>query len=329
MELHQLRSFITIVRQGSFTKAADKLFVTQSALSQQIKALEQKLGVSLFEHPRRRIYLTQAGEILRSRAEKMLRLEAEVQEELDGLAGLTRGRLRIGTSDTTCLYLLPTVVRQFRHTYPSIEIHLTNRPSSEVVAALQDGEIEFGIVTLPPNSVSQRDDGQRLASLNSDRPMRGTIFLDRHKVDLDVQHLFWREDILITPPNHPLTQQPIVTVQNLVDYPLLLLERGSSSRAFLDQLFDAAAVVPRIIDLGSIEVIKRYVEIDLGISIIPRLAVEEEVQANQLQATTLAWLPEREVGWVQRHGAELSPAGREFHRMLIKSVENDSASQSA
>lgn len=80
--------------------------------------------------------------------------------------------------------------------------------------------------------------------------------------------------------------------------------------------------MPRIIDLGSIEVIKRYVEIDLGISIIPQLAVREEAAVQRLQDTTLPWLPLREVGWVQRHKAELSPAGREFHRMLVESVDS-------
>lgn len=309
MELHQLRSFVRIIREGSFTRAAEALFVSQSALSQQMKTLEQKLGVSLFERQGRRLHLTQAGEIVQGYAEQMLRLATQMEDELDAFSGLTQGRVRIGTSDTACLYLLPAVIQQFRQTYPNIEIHLTNRPSSEVLTTLHAGDIDVGIITLPPESLATKlpNTGQRLS-------------------DFNVMNLLVRRDVAICPPGHALTKLREVTLADLADYPLLLLDPNSTSRATLDILLAAEGLTPRVTDLGSIEVVKRYVEIGLGISVIPRMAVESEIETNRLQAIALPWLPASAVGWVQRRHAQLSPAVRTFYEMLVASLQTNTFS---
>lgn len=287
MDVGQLRALVMIVREGSFTGAAEKLFVTQPALSQQIKALETELGVQLFERRGRRITITAAGDLVLARAVEVLAQLQHLHQDLAALQGMTQGRLRIGTSDTVCLYLLPPVVQAFRHHHPEVEIHLTNRPSREVVALLIEGSIDFGIISLPVN-----------------------------EAQVESEYLCARADVAICAPDHPLTAAAQPSLQQLVAYPLLLLEKGTTSRAFFDQLLVQAGLSPQITDLGSIEVIKRYVEINLGVGIVPAMAVAAEVQAGRLHTLALPWLPMRAVGIVRRRHSPIAPAEQAFVQLL-------------
>jgi DNA-binding transcriptional LysR family regulator len=186
------------------------------------------------------------------------------------------------------LYVLPDVVQQFQEQFPNVELHLTNSHSTEVTTWVLEGRVEFGLVTLP--------------------------ILNPH---LESQPLFEREDILVCHPDHPLCSQPSVAPEELVEYPLLLLDRGSISRVTLEQMFAQADLIPRVVmELGSIEVIKQYVEIDLGVSIIPRFTAEVEIKEGRLYAVHLDWLPTHTVGVIQRRKGYLSPAARMFLEML-------------
>jgi DNA-binding transcriptional LysR family regulator len=288
MELNQLRGFVTVVQTGSFTQAAKKLFLTQPALSLQIKALEERLEETLFERQGRQLLLTPAGRLLLERAEQILGLVKQTSEEVQALKGLQGGRLSIGTNDSNCLYVLPDLIQQFRQQFPQVELRLTNSHSSQVATWVVEGQVEFGLVTLP--------------------------ILDPR---LNAQPLFEREDVLVCHPDHPLGWQSSVTLAALVEYPLLLLDRGSISRVMLDQMFGQADLIPKVVmQLGSIEVIKRYVEIDLGVSIIPRFTAEQEIKEGKLQVIHLDWLPRHSVGIVQRHKGYLSPAAQMFLEML-------------
>lgn len=291
MEIAQLRSLVTIVREGSFTAAAEKLFVTQPALSQQIKALETALGVQLFERRGRRLTVTAPGELVLAHAEQMLAQMQHLQDELAALQGLAQGRIRVGTSDTVCLYLLPPVVQTFRRLHPGIEIHLTNRPSAEVVALLVEGAIDFGIVTLPVSEAG-----------------------------VETEYLCDRPEVAICSPEHPLAAQREVALAQLAQYPLLLLEKGTTSRRLLDQLLNQTGLTPPIIELGSIEVIKRYVEIGLGIAVAPLLAVQDEVRTAHLHPLTLPWLPVRALGLVRRRSSYRTPAEQRFLAVLQQSL---------
>lgn len=291
MEIGQLRSLVTIAREGSFTAAAEKLFVTQPALSQQMKALETELGVQLFERRGRRLTVTAPGELVLTHAEQMLAQMQRLQDELAALQGLAQGRIRVGTSDTVCLYLLPPVVQTFRRLHPGIEIHLTNRPSTEVVALLVEGAIDFGIVTLPVSEAG-----------------------------VETEYLCDRPEVAICSPEHPLAAQSAPSLVQLAQYPLLLLEKGTTSRRLLDQLLNQTGLTPSIIELGSIEVIKRYVEIGLGIAVVPLLAVQEELRTNRLQALSLPWLPVRALGLVRRRSSYTTPAEQRFLTVLQQSL---------
>ncbi|MBN1994514.1 MAG: LysR family transcriptional regulator [Anaerolineae bacterium] len=288
MEPHQLRGFITVARLGSFTQAADELYLTQPALSLQIKALEKALGERLFERRGRQLLLTPAGNLLRQRAEQILGLIEQTRDEMAALKGLQGGRLSIGTNDSNCLYLLPDLIQEFRRQFPEVELHLTNSHSSQVAAWVIEGRVEFGLVTLP--------------------------ILEPQ---LEAQPLFEREDMLICHPDHPLGARSVVEPEELVAYPLLLLDTGSISRVSLNQFFTQADLLPKVVmELGSIEVIKRYVEINLGVSIIPRFTAEAEISTGRLHALHLDWLPPHAVGLIQRRKGYFSPAARMFLDML-------------
>lgn len=291
MDIGQLRALVMIVREGSFTGAAEKLFVTQPALSQQIKALEVELGVQLFERRGRRITITAPGELVLARAVEVLTQLQHLQNDLTALQGMAQGRLRVGTSDTVCLYLLPLVVQAFRRHHPGVEIHLTNRPSREVVSLLIEGRIDFGIISLPVN-----------------------------EPQVESEYLCARADVAICAPDHPLATIVQPSLQQVAGYPLLLLEKGTASRAFFDQLLVQARLSPQITDLGSIEVIKRYVEINLGVGIVPAMAVAAEVQAGRLQTLALPWLPVRAVGIVRRRHSPVTPAEQAFVQLLQRLI---------
>jgi DNA-binding transcriptional LysR family regulator len=294
MDLNQLASFIQVAQEGSFTRAAEKLFLTQPALSLQIKALEMELGMPLFERRNRQIFLTDVGRMVLARGKEILGVVEQIEQEVATQQGGQTGRVRIGTSDTICLYVLPLIVQSFRTQFPRIDIHLTNKPSDEVAELLKAGAVDFGIVTLP--------------------------LIDPH---LETLPLAQREDVIICHPSHPLAQGENVDLlpTQLGKYPLLLLEEGGTSRGLLNQLFVENAISPHVMDLGSIEVIKRYVEIDMGISVVPKVAVREEVKAGRLHTISVPWLPLREIGLVLRRGGYLSPASQQFVAMLQREIK--------
>lgn len=288
MELNQLRGFLETAREKSFTRAAEKLFRTQPAVSLQIKALEDELGERLFERLGKRVLLTEAGRLLFSKAGEILGMVEQLRQEVMALGELRTGRLCIGTSDTNCAYVLPDSVKEFRLTYPGVEIFLTDRISPEVIRLVIDGEVDFGLATLPVLE-----------------PRVETI------------PLFVRKDVAICWPDHPLAKKVVVRMEDLGNYPILMLEKGSTSRKLLDQVFSDAGIVPKVaMELGSIEVIKRFVEIGLGIAVAPEVAVGEEIASGRLKGFPVEGLPVREVGLVQRLGGHLSPAARAFVLML-------------
>lgn len=293
MDLDQMRGFLETAREKSFTKAAEKLFLTQPAVSLQIKALETELGTKLFERRGKQVLLTEAGRLLFERSEEVLALVSRVQQDIASLDELKSGRLSVGTSDTNCAYVLPPVVKSFRDAYPGVELRLTDRMSAEVVRLVLEGVVDFGLATLP-------------------------VAESRVKTEF----LFVRDDVVICPAGHPLGQYSQVQFEDLVNYPFLMLEKGSTSRALLDRILLEAGLQAKVVmELGSIEVIKRFVEIGLGISLVPEVAVREEVRNKRLVAVRVDGLPGREVGVVLRRGGHLSRASEVFLEFLKAHVQ--------
>ena len=288
MDLNQLRSFYEVTRERSFTRAADKLFLTQPAISLQIKALEEELGESLFERLRRNLRPTPAGEILCGHAQAIFAQVEVARQEIAALRDEVRGLLAIGTSDTNCTYILPGVLQEFTENYPGVEFDIRNKTSPEVLRLVLENEVDFGLATLP---VGHRD--------------------------LVSETLFERRDVLICRPDHPLGERKYVRLQEVADHPLLALEQSSTSRRLMDDAFRQTGVSPRVaMSLGSIEVIKQFVEIGMGMALVPQVAVGEEVQAGRLVAIRVRGLEIRAIGLVEHRKKRRSPAAEAFLHTL-------------
>ncbi len=292
MDLYQLRSFYEIVREQSFTRAADKLFLTQPALSLQIKALESELDALLLERNRRQLRLTPAGEILFAQAKEVLARLEQARDDIAALKQILRGRLAIGTSDTNCTYVLPNVLAEFRARYPAVELDIRNRMSPEVSKLVLNDEVEFGLATLPV----------------------------KHR-DLVSAPLFARRDVLICPRNHALSKRRRIRLKQLAQYPFLVLERGSTSRHLLDEIFQQEGLALQVeMTLGGIEIIKRYVEIGLGVALVPAVAVEAEVAAGKVCAIPVHGLAKRQIGLIEHRGRRRAPATEAFLALLREFV---------
>lgn len=288
MNLNQLKGFWETASLRSMSKAAEKLYITQPALSLQIKALEEEFGQPLFERQGRQLLLTDSGRFLQKRAKEILDLVEQTQQEVSAHQNLEHGHITIGTNDTNCLYLLPSLLRSFRESYPGIELALTNRKTSEVAALVASGEVDFGIGTMP---------------------------VLEPKVTTEM--LCQREDVVICNPDHPIAELETLSLEAFASHTLLLLEQGSSSRGILERMMAQRGIVPQMsMDLGGVEVIKRFAEINLGIGIVPRLAVKEEVAAKRLRAFRLDWLEPSAIGIIRRRNGYLSPASQLFLEML-------------
>ncbi len=292
MDLYQLRSFYEVVREQSFTRAADKLFLTQPAISLQIKALEDELDEILLERNRRQLRLTPAGEILFAHTKAVLSRLEKAHDDIAALKQVLRGRLAIGTSDTNCTYVLPNVLAEFRARYPAVELDIRNRMSPEVGNLVLNNEVEFGLTTLPV----------------------------KHR-DLVSESLFEQRDVLICPPNHALGKRRRIGLKQLAEYPFLALERGSTSRQLLDEVFQQQGLTLQVeMTLGGIEIIKRYVEIGLGIALVPAVAVEAEVAAGKVCAIRVNGLAKRQIGLIEHRQRRRSPATEAFLALLREFV---------
>jgi DNA-binding transcriptional LysR family regulator len=282
-----LRTFVQVVRLGSFSKAGAALGRSQSAVSLQIAKLEQAVERRLLDRTTKRIGLTEAGEVLLGYAQQTEALLGQASRELADLDRLERGRLVICTSDTTGCYRLPAILQRYRERHPGIEIVVRNATSPRTTRAVLDHEVDLGIVTL------------------TDLPE-----------GLEAVPLFVRWDVLICHPGHRLAARRRVLLKDLERYPFILLDDQCSSRRLLDaRCAEARVVLPVAMELSSIEVIKRFVRIDAGLSVVPAVSVEEEVAAGALasvEITDLARGPRVGMGIVAARGRYRTLAARSF-----------------
>jgi DNA-binding transcriptional LysR family regulator len=287
--IEQLNSFRALAETGSFTKAAERLLRTQPAISQTIRSLEDRLGERLFIREGRVASLTPAGRILLDYVNEAFDTLDQGFFKIESLKDLTEGQLTISTSDTTAYYILPDVLMEFRNKYPGIDVRIHCKPSPVSAEQVISREADVGIVTLP---------------------------LDNPKLASDP--LIIREDVVICSPSHTLSGRIKLSLRELSKYTLLLLDRGSNTRAHIDRLLIKENVYPKIVmELGSIEVIKKLVQLNFGISIVPLIALHSELKDNKLIAIRIFKKSEcRELGIIYPVKGDYSPAAKEFIKML-------------
>jgi DNA-binding transcriptional LysR family regulator len=265
LDTERLRTFLAVARARNFSRAARRLGKTQPSVSQAVARLERDVGQPLFVREGRVTHLAPAGRLLVEHAERIFEEMDRAQARLSGLHELRAGDLVVGASDTLAYYLLPPVLATFRSRHPGIELRLDNRPSPATLAALRGAErpVDVGVVTLP---------------------LPGAELVRR-------EPLVPARDVLICPPGHPLARRRRVHVRQLAGEPLVLLDRTTGARPALDAAFARSGFRPRVtMEMSSVEVLKRLVELGFGLSVVPALAVEREVHAGTLVALPLGGL---------------------------------------
>jgi len=244
MEFYQLLGFYETAKLGSVSKAAKIMFRTQSALSQQVKALERELGCRLFERiGKQKMRLTYAGERLFSFTGNLIQQRNELVEDLNQITGQKAGRLRIGGQFASFYYLLPDIISTYRKQYPEISLKLFERPFREIISLLQSGDIDFGIFMQEPLSK-----------------------------DLVAIHWKKTELILATPKRHPLTKKKRLSLEMIASYPLILPSKSLNVRtgSIIEDEFRKQKIKYEIVmEASTFELASKYVEMGIGIAFVP------------------------------------------------------------
>jgi DNA-binding transcriptional LysR family regulator len=302
LSTQRLRAFLAVADARGFSTAARELGQSQSSLSQAVAALEDELAQPLFVRDGRSIHLTEAGRILREHAERALAELARATDALASLRDLTRGTLLLGTSDTLASYLLPPVFAAFRARHPAVELRLDNRPSPAVAERVAQHRVDLGVISLPLPA------GLRIGGRTASEALR-------------VELLRAQRDVVICAPGHAYARRRSLSLPELASEPLVLLDRSTASRGLLEQSFRELGVRPHVaMEMSSVEVIKRLVELGFGLSIIPALAAARECAQGQLVALrtrgSKAHWPKRHVGLITPLHGSLSHAAKAFIEVL-------------
>lgn len=254
MNRNHLAIFHAVAETGSISRGADRLHISQPAVSKQISELEQTLGVRLLDRFPKGTRLTDIGKILADYTHRLASIEGEAERAIDEYRGLKRGRLAIGASTTIGAYLLPRIYADFHQQHPQIELRLEIANTKNVQGYLMDGSIE---VALTEGLIETED----LAS---------TVF---HQDEL----------VVIAPPDHRLLYKKEVTVKDLCQEPWVMREEGSGTRAVIEKaLRKHRGHIRKVISLASSEAIKRAVGCGMGIAIISRLTIPLELKTKNL-----------------------------------------------
>jgi len=288
MDLTRIRYFLAVARRGQVTAAARELCVTQPAVSIALQRLEKEVGAALFERRAGRLSLTPAGVRFAAAAEQALRRLEEGRRAAVRVSEAPSGPLRLGATDVASIHLLPDLLPEFHRIYPDVEVSIDVDSSRPLVAAVVAESLDLALATLPV-----------------DHP------------DVAVTALTREPMTLVIPPTHPLARRRL-TARDLEDQPFLLYRRGSTTRALIDRELAARRIEPRVVmETGHPEAMKRLVAAGLGIAILPKISVADEVRRKTLAVRPIPGGPLfRETGLVRRRDREPSPAGRAFLALL-------------
>jgi DNA-binding transcriptional LysR family regulator len=267
VEIRQLRAFVAIAESGTFTAGALRVHVTQAAISMQIRQLETEIGAKVFVRAPRHVILTEAGEQLLRRARHILREHDAALDEIAELAGAERGRLRIGSASAMVLTeQLPSILKELRKQHPAADLAVTSGTSEVLVDQILAGEVDIAFVSLPVD-------------------VRG----------IKTERLSEDQLVAIASPRHKLAKQRTISAYTLAGERLILGERGGNTRRLIDQFFAQAGVSLRVaMELSRQQAIKRMVEEDMGVGIVPLQSVKDEVDKGKLIRW---WIEGAQINW--------------------------------
>jgi len=291
INFNQLRVFHQVAKNMNFTAAAKKLFITQPAVTANIRLFEGFCDLKLFLKRGRKIYLTDEGKVLYDYARKVFEYEKEIENLIDDMKELKRGTLRLGTSKTYARYFMPFLITSFRKAYPQIKIQLDEGSSLDIIHSLLDLKNEMAVIAKV-----------------EDNP------------DICFIPFSQEEVVLILAPEHPLARKRSITPAELAEEPIITKERGSGTRNLVNTLFEDNGISPEILmETSNAEFIKQLVQRGDGVSFVVK-----ETAAAELQEKKLVTVPIKgqriflDVSIAYLKDQNLSPSAQAFLDILLK-----------
>jgi LysR family transcriptional regulator, low CO2-responsive transcriptional regulator len=282
MDFDQLATFVYVAKLKSFSRAGQKVFRSQSAVSAQIRQLEQAYRAKLLDRSAKSVELTPAGEVLFEYAERLLRLRDESVQGVADRGNVVQGTVLFGANEATCLYLLPDIFAEFQRRYPLVHISIYRNFSHKILQRIEDGTIDVGIVTLPIKALNTK-----------------------------VHHIYRDRLRFMVSTRNPLASRNKITLEEVAAQPLIFPRTGFT-RQVLDKLFRPYRSRLHVtMELPSIGMIKRFVAVDAGVSFISESFASDQVKAGEVKLLNVEgvdlW---RELGLVYRRDRSLPRAAQ-------------------
>ncbi len=286
MDIALLQAFLAVAETGSFSRAGERIYLTQPAISKRIAALEQKLGATLFDRIGRKVQLTEAGRALFERSRAILNELEDMKRSLANLSGEIRGALALATSHHIGLHRIPQTLKRFHARYPNVRLDLRFMDSEQACHAVVRGELELAVVTLPPAPIPQ---------LQCER--------------------IWNDPLdIVVAANHPLGAQRDVALRTLLEHTAILPGPGTYTREIVLKALGSARSKVRVdMTTNYLEVLKMLAAIGLGWTALPRTMIDEDLKVVQIKNMKTI---QRELGIVTHAKRTLSNAGDAMVRMI-------------
>ena len=293
MELRQLEYLLAIAEESNFTRAAEKVFVSQSALSQQIQTLEKNLGTILLDRSKRSVRLTAAGEVLCHHARRIMVELNQAEVALQELEGLQRGEMQIGVVQTVNDYLMPSVIAAFSAQYPNIRLHIEELSSDELESGLEGGDLQIAIGFLPPT----------LKTLAS-------------------EYLFDERLVLVIRNDHPLSNNEYLSVAELDELPMIMLANTFCTRRLWEENARLASAQPQVVmEMNTVGSILSVVDKTGLPTVLPHLTLAEGYTDRLISLDLHNPTPARQVGLLWHRNNYLCSASRAFIEIAHRVAE--------
>jgi DNA-binding transcriptional LysR family regulator len=296
LNLNQLKAFYSAAKAGTFSKAADELFVTEPAVFVQVRSLERHLGFKLLHKFGKDLKLTENGKLLFRYAEEIFRLVEEAERTMKDVGALEKGELRVGTTNALAQYLLPIILPAFNTSHPGIQLYVEVESSSQLVKGILDHNYEIAIVARVPYPES-----------------------------IQKIPLIREEIVLIASPESDLASKNTCSLEELSKFPMICREKRSATRQMVRNEFDKKSVAPSmVIEAGNTELIKNLVENGRGTSLLARVFVKKEVDNGKLVVIPVDEGPfYLEIDVIHVKGRSLSPAAETLLQFLRQTARAD------
>lgn len=289
MEMSQLEFLLKVVEEGSFSKAAQRVYRTQPAISIAIRRLEEEIGAPIFDRTQKTPTLTETGQIIYDYAQRIIVLRDQAKANVVRLKKLEQGCVRIGSNESTSLYLLPEVLLGFRQKHPKIKVEIFRHVSDKLPREVSDRKVDFALMAYKP--------------------------LEK---ELEAFPVLKDELVLVLSPKHPLAKEKSVAVKDLGRETFLAHNVQTASRKKVIETFAKTNTPLNItLELDTVETIKRFVRKNLGLAFVPRMCVNEEIETGTLISIPVKGLTYSRTLWaVHRRGSPFTSAAQAFLKLL-------------